>query len=188
MDIVNNATDQTITMNDDIPFVPTKVNPESKYFPLCICWSTIPILSWLVPCLGHTAISDPNGWIYDFQGSYSIGRRRQTTCFGSIKKYVELNINVSNDEYINAIEEVNIKYSKLTHNLVTQNCHEHVADVLNKIAYKNKTTWGTLSILWLLFKDAKYVSNKAILFTYLPFLFILFTFILFTTFFIVVLY
>ena len=69
-----------------------KINIKEKYFPKCICWATIPILSDLIPIFGHTAISDPNGIIYDFEKSYLIGKREHSTCFGEVKKYIELKL------------------------------------------------------------------------------------------------
>ena len=152
----------------------TEVNAKEKYFPISIIWSSIPMLTWFLPFVGHAAISDPSGWIYDFQYSYSIGKHRQRTCFGSIKKYIQLVLPVSKEEYIEAINYANEKYSQLRHNLIFQNCHDHVGEVLNRINYLGKNDWGTLSLIWLLIRKGKYVNTKAMILTYLPFSIILF--------------
>ncbi|KAL7714344.1 PPPDE domain-containing protein [Entamoeba marina] len=140
-----------------------------RYYPISICWSSIPLITWVVPFIGHAAISDDDGYIYDFQSSYSIGKRKHTTCFGTVLKYVVLDLNVPVTDYNNAILTTNEKYEHLTHNLVIQNCHSHVADVLNTIAYRNKTNWNNLSLLHLLITESKYVNTASILRTYGPF-------------------
>ncbi|ELP86259.1 hypothetical protein EIN_113730 [Entamoeba invadens IP1] len=171
MDIVRE--DEQVPVDDanrTDPFNIKEANPNEKYFPYCVVWSTIPLISWFIPFVGHTGIGDSNGWIYDFQGSYSIGKRRQTTCFGSVKKYIPIELmGVSDKEYDDAIDEMNKKYQSLQHLLIIQNCHEHVGDVLSKVRYQNKTNWGTLSMLWLIATQSKYVSSKEILKTYGPF-------------------
>ena len=146
------------------------INIQEKYFPKCICWATIPILSDLIPIFGHTAISDPNGIIYDFERSYLIGKRNHSTCFGEVKKYIELKLDVSDEEYCKAIEKANEKFSHLKHDLVKTNCHAHVSEVLNEIHYLGRNDWNTQTLVPLLVKESKYVSYSAVLLTYAPFM------------------
>lgn len=46
--------------------------PERDYFPRCIVWSPIPVLTYLLPCVGHLGIVTTEGEIQDFAGSYYI--------------------------------------------------------------------------------------------------------------------
>lgn len=41
-------------------------------FSMCIVWSPIPFLTWLVPFIGHVGIGTTAGEINDFAGSYYI--------------------------------------------------------------------------------------------------------------------
>jgi hypothetical protein len=46
--------------------------PKREYYPLCIVWSPIPLLSWLFPFIGHAGIVTSEGIIHDFAGSYTV--------------------------------------------------------------------------------------------------------------------
>lgn len=50
-----------------------KVYPEKARFPNCIVWTPLPLISWILPFIGHTGIGDSDGVLHDFQGPYSIG-------------------------------------------------------------------------------------------------------------------
>ncbi len=56
-------------------------------FPMAIVWSTIPVLSWLVPPVGHMGIVSTDGVVHDFAGPYYIHTHRRRTAFGSVMKY-----------------------------------------------------------------------------------------------------
>lgn len=71
-----NTTDTTQVIVDK----PTKqrnkekatINPELARFPFCIVWTPLPLISWLLPFIGHTGIAMSNGVIHDFAGPYYI--------------------------------------------------------------------------------------------------------------------
>ena len=44
-------------------------------FSFCILWSPLPIITWIIPIIGHLGIADSRGVISDFQGSYYVGDR-----------------------------------------------------------------------------------------------------------------
>uniref|UniRef100_A0A8C2Z4M6 Transmembrane protein 222a n=1 Tax=Cyclopterus lumpus TaxID=8103 RepID=A0A8C2Z4M6_CYCLU len=46
-------------------------NKNSRY-PYCIVWTPIPILSWVLPFIGHMGICTSSGIIRDFAGSYFV--------------------------------------------------------------------------------------------------------------------
>jgi transmembrane protein 222 len=49
------------------------INPEKARFPNCIVWTPLPLISWVLPFIGHTGIGGSDGVLHDFQGPYSIG-------------------------------------------------------------------------------------------------------------------
>ena len=48
------------------------VQPEKDHFPLCIVWMPLPVLTWLIPFIGHVGIATSGGTIHDFVGSHYI--------------------------------------------------------------------------------------------------------------------
>jgi hypothetical protein len=57
----------------------------------------------------------------------------------------------------------------MTHNLLCNNCHSHVAMVLNRLQYKGFTHWNTLTLIAYLVWDGKWVSAKRLLMVWAPF-------------------
>lgn len=43
-------------------------------FPHCIVWTPIPVITWVLPFVGHMGVCDSNGLIYDFAGPYFVNR------------------------------------------------------------------------------------------------------------------
>ena len=54
----------------------------------CILWSPIHPLTWFLPFFGHIAIADSQGNVYDFQGTFNVGKNHML--FGYPTKYVQL--------------------------------------------------------------------------------------------------
>ena len=69
-----------------------KIDPTNNRFPCCIVWTPLPIVSWLLPFIGHTGICDAEGVIYDFAGDYTVSR--DDFAFGKVHKYFKLDIPV----------------------------------------------------------------------------------------------
>ena len=59
------------------------------------------------------------------------------------------------------------------HNLCCDNCHSHVAMVLNKIKYEGRTDWTMVSVWWMCIARGKYVSWLHIFRTYICFVIVL---------------
>jgi hypothetical protein len=51
----------------------------------------------------------------------------------------------------------------------SNNCHDHVAMVLNRLQYKDRSHWNTVSLILLMAMRAKFVSFKRFLLTWAPF-------------------
>ena len=84
-------------------------------------------------------------------------------------KYIPLTLTCSTEEYNAAIARANEKYAGLQHDLVVQNCHSHVCEVLNAVQYLGRTNWSTPSLVVHLCTSSTYVSASAVVRTYLVF-------------------
>ena len=145
------------------------MDPPSARFPLCITWTALPGISWLLPCIGHTGIAGTDGVIYDFAGPYYISK--DDFAFGETFKYVELDIEKTQQEKFDAdIAKANRSYKKRMHIICWDNCHSHVARVLNNHKYQGKENWNMVSVWWLIMTKGKYVSNFHLFMTYIGFI------------------
>eukprot|EP01016_Furgasonia_blochmanni_P015042 TRINITY_DN1808_c0_g2_i2.p1 TRINITY_DN1808_c0_g2~~TRINITY_DN1808_c0_g2_i2.p1 ORF type:complete len:257 (+),score=29.94 TRINITY_DN1808_c0_g2_i2:118-888(+) len=149
--------------------------PDINRFPFCIVWTTLPIISFVFPMIGHTGICNSKGVIHDFAGPYYISV--DDFAFGAPLKYVRLNDDpktaVDSAKWDKGVEAANKHYSTQMHNLFCNNCHSHVAAALNAMAYKGKTNWNMISIWWLCIWKSHYISWGSLLRTYIPFVFVL---------------
>lgn len=55
-------------------------------FPFCIVWTPIPVISWLLPFVGHMGICTSKGITLDFAGPYFISV--DNLAFGNPSRYV----------------------------------------------------------------------------------------------------
>jgi len=148
------------------------MDPENARFPLCITWTPLPMITWFLPMIGHTGIAGSDGVIYDFAGPYYVSK--DDFAFGETHKYVVLDIEQSQLAKFNEdIQRGNATYRKRMHNICCDNCHSHVARVLNNHRYMGKENWTMVSVWWLLITDGKYTSIGHIFWTYLGFIVIL---------------
>ena len=72
-------------------------------------------------------------------------------------------------EYDKAIEKGDAKFNMERHNLFWNNCHSHVAYVLNQIKYKGKCNYYMVDVWWILILKGKYISFLAFIKTYIGF-------------------
>ncbi len=63
----------------------SKVDPAHARFPFSIVWTPLPLITWLIPLIGHTGIGMSNGVIHDFAGPYYISI--DDLAFGEAHKY-----------------------------------------------------------------------------------------------------
>ena len=103
---------------DQLDFiVPNRtINPDLARFPFCIVWCPIPLITWLIPWIGHTGIATSKGIIHDFAGSYFISI--DDFAFGSTHKYCQLEVpDDRRVEYDRAIKTADDNYRQQMHNL-----------------------------------------------------------------------
>ena len=146
----------------------SKINPKASRFPYCIVWTPIPLLTYIIPSIGHTGIGTSSGVIHDFAGSFFISV--DDFSFGKPTKYLQLDLNEQEKyEFDRAVEKADNKYNMEEHNLCCNNCHSHVACVLNQLKYKGKNNYTMVHIWWMLILKGKYISICSFIKTYLGF-------------------
>jgi hypothetical protein len=162
--INRNTTTQSTT---SIP----QINPDKKRFPYCIVWTPLPLITSLIPCIGHTGICSSEGITHDFAGSYVVGV--DNLSFGETHKYVQLEPNENEKQkWDEAIKRGDIKFNKEEHNLLTNNCHSHCAYVLNQMNYKGRSNYTMVDIFLMVNSKSRYVSYIHVIKTYIMFVII----------------
>lgn len=68
-----------------------QIEPHRNRFPYCIVWTPLPLITALLPFIGHTGICDADGVIHDFSGPYTI--TVDDFAFGDPTKYINLKPN-----------------------------------------------------------------------------------------------
>eukprot|EP00461_Guttulinopsis_vulgaris_P004283 UN04284 len=63
------------------------IDPHNKLYPYSMVWGTLPVISWLIPCIGHLGVCDSRGRIHDFHGAYTIRLNRFMT--GPVYRYYQ---------------------------------------------------------------------------------------------------
>ena len=139
---------------------------------MCITWTHLPGITWVLPIIGHTGIAGTNGEIHDFAGPYYISI--DDFAFGSTVKYLRLDIDPADYERFNrCLKEADKTYKGRMHNICCDNCHSHVARALNNFKYRGRDDYTMVSIAWMLVWESKYVSWCAVIQTYFVFAIIL---------------
>ncbi|KAG2394003.1 hypothetical protein C9374_003767 [Naegleria lovaniensis] len=155
-------------------------NPSLDRYPYCIVWTPIPLITWLLPFIGHMGIATSQGVIHDFAGPYYISV--DDFAFGKPTRYLALESNL-NSEQLSRFDSV-IKngakcYRSKMYNFFCQNCHHYTVHCLNDLKFRRNRNIGIVEIAFLMFIYGKYVNGPVgFLKTWLPF-FIVFGLILF---------
>eukprot|EP00741_Cyanophora_paradoxa_P017423 tig00020965_g16832.t1 len=160
-----------------LPVVATDEEGERRErFPFCVIWTSIPLISWLVPVIGHIGICRSDGVSHDFAGPYFISVDQ--LAFGHAMKYWRLDLslvrsrpNMSAEQTFDAcIEEGMACYEKMMYNFFCNNCHSYVARCLNLMEYGGRKDW-TMFRVWLhLTMHSRFVSGRRFLESYGVFL------------------
>ncbi|KAA0165089.1 hypothetical protein FNF31_02102 [Cafeteria roenbergensis] len=152
------------------------VEPRLNSYPFCIVWTPIPLLTWLLPFVGHMGIADSKGVTYDFAGPYDISEG--DFAFGTPLKYIQMDpaLAAAGDAgtprgavWDAAVRDANAVYRGRMHNLLCDNCHSHVAMALSLMKYQGSTAWNMVWLAAQLFFAGKYVSAGAVVWHWLPF-------------------
>lgn len=152
-------------------------NPPLSY---CIVWSPLPPITWLCPVIGHLGIANSRGIASDFRGPYFVGDDGRLA-FGPATRVLCIP-NVDADVWDEAIREANSVYSQRMHNICCDNCHSHVAYALNHMQVKayGVEKWDMVKLALLMFVRGKFLSGKAVLAQFGPFVILLLVIVLST--------
>ena len=153
------------------------MNEEENNNKCSIVWTSIPLISWICPLIGHVGVTDSKGITYDFQGTNFINKGK--LLFGLPLR--QFKIPIDNLTWDLSIEEVSQIFNNVNYNFFFSNCHYFVASVLDKSGYKNNInlfskTWripSTLNIILLIFLKGKNLNFKTFLKNWLPFIFLI---------------
>ncbi|CAJ1027795.1 Protein of unknown function (DUF778), putative [Leishmania lindenbergi] len=172
----------------DMPVqLPPTIDPVHEHYPFCIVWSPIPILTWFLPFVGHIAVCDSQGRIYDFQESYRIGQDRML--FGNPVKYWDISrdcipsfynpdphnsqerwaaVHREVEAYDAAVASATNHFRQAeTYNFFANNCHAFVAAALNRSQLQKEHT-GTVSLAIGMLLHGRYVSLRRFMKAHLP--------------------
>lgn len=136
-----------------------ELNVATGRWPYCLVWTPIPFLTWFLPTIGHTGIANSEGIIYDFSDdravtvdNFSFGKPTKFYQFDT--RWIPKSGELSWDQ---AIKEVGESYKKTLHGIFN-NCHEYIAEVLNRVQYGNRKNWSQSEICWLITWNSSYVN------------------------------
>ncbi|CCI47542.1 unnamed protein product [Albugo candida] len=150
-------------------FQSAPVDPEHNRYPFCIVWCPLPVISLLIPFIGHLGIADSKGIIFDFAGSYHIGT--EFFAFGNPTRFVQFPIHTIHQarEWDEAIAYGNAFYSERPHQICCDNCHSHVAACLNHLDDSDPKSWNMVRLCVFVLTNGSFVDRMAMLRTWLPF-------------------
>lgn len=175
--------------NLPVAHLPPMIDTTNEHYPFCVVWSPIPLLTWVIPFIGHIGICDSAGRKYDFQGSYSIGEDRML--FSNPVKYWDVSrqyipsfyasfddpsitpnaedIRKEIQAYDEGLHQVITKFRQTqTYNLFTNNCHAFVASSMNVQQYTKGHSNAATVCLGMFFYGT-YVSWRHFMAATLPF-------------------
>ena len=142
-------------------------------YPFCIVWTPIPLISWLIPSIGHVGICESNGIIHDFAGPFYVSI--DDMAFGFPTKAIVLKLSEKEfNEYDKAVNAGTNHYNKMDYNFFTNNCHSFVAKVLNKLKYKGKNDYTMVDVWWMLVTRSRFLSWIDMFKSYCGFMVIMF--------------
>lgn len=144
-----------------------------EHYPFCLVWSPLPMITTVLPFIGHVGIADSNGKLYDFQGDFKIGKDRML--FGKVVKYIDLSrefipsayttpkgspeaIMAEVEAYDKALMDTIQHFKQSQHyDFVRNNCHNFAAAALNA-NQATRSLWSVPKIMWRFVIQGKYVS------------------------------
>lgn len=110
--------------------------------PRSVLWTPIPVLSWIVPFVGHLCITTSKGAVFDLGGSYCVHTHPELTIFGRPTRYKTVSDDsyreVADEGWDQAIYSTAARWEDKSYNLFTRNCHHFVADALNEMGLRDK--------------------------------------------------
>lgn len=142
-----------------------EIDFKRQRYPYCMVWTPLPLITALIPFIGHSGICNSEGIIHDFAGPYTVSVDEMA--FGNPTKYVKLEIE-DKEKWNEAVEKGDTCYRGRMHNICCDNCHSHVAHVLNQADYQGGG-WNMVNVWWLYIRKGEYTGITGFLKTYAGF-------------------
>lgn len=164
----------------NVPIMKT-IDYENERYPYSIVWTPIHGLTWFFPFIGHIGIGASDGIIYDFAGPYHVGKDQ--LAFGATTRYIQLNpekngYGLKGEDatqlWDESIRRANYDYERKMHLGIFQNCHSHVATILNLMQLYHFKHWNMIILASWMFIKGKFVSFRKFLYSFTPTLIVLF--------------
>ncbi|KAK9678380.1 hypothetical protein RND81_11G207500 [Saponaria officinalis] len=170
----------------------TQIDPTRARFPFCIVWTPLPVLSWLIPFIGHIGICREDGVILDFAGPNFVCV--DNFAFGSVTRYLQIdeklcraisflsshrngeqqNSSGSEEEILtwdDGLHKSLLEFQHRSYSLLTCNCHSFVANNLNRLGFGGGR-WNVVSLAVLILLKGRWVDRVSMVKSYLPFVII----------------
>jgi hypothetical protein len=132
---------------------------SGDYHPHSIVWTTLPILSWIFPFIGHVGITDSKGHIYDFSGNYQVDNDNFVFGPGIISCPISAIYSISHDNMLkldNSIREATTEWKTKKHHIISNNCHHFCIDSINRAEPTVKS--GPINLVIRLFIHGSYLE------------------------------
>jgi len=154
-------------------------------YPFSLVWGPLPLISWLIPFVGHLGICDSEGRVHDFAGPYTIGLDHfmvpvtrflpldLSTLPLSSKDDSSSGVTSSNRAQVwdDAIHTADSHFANQIHNICCNNCHHHVSMAMREMGMT--AGYGTqVRCAWQVLSRGQWKSTGAMLMTLGPFLLI----------------
>lgn len=129
-------------------------------FPNSIVWSRLPVISYIIPVIGHVGIGDEEGVIYDFSGDQCVAIDNFTFGPDPIKYFIVELDRVKARDWDRCIKIAAERYRRKRHSLCTNNCHHFVAECLNELKVDNRTNWTQFDVWKMITFHSKYTEKR----------------------------
>lgn len=71
--------------------------------------------------------------------------------------------------YDKAVVDGSCTYAKRMHNIILDNCHSHVAMILNELQYDGRSDWNQIRVFWGVWRHGCWINRTQSLLVFLPF-------------------
>ncbi|PFH38714.1 transmembrane protein [Besnoitia besnoiti] len=129
--------------------------------PYCVVWTYLPCLTTFFPFIGHVGICTAEGVVHDFAGPYfvSVDRMQFHRPMRAWRLERErMHPPVDAAAYDMAIQAADTRFRETSHNLFCNNCHHHVAEALNRMAYDGRRDWTQFDVWWQLLIHGRFLT------------------------------
>ncbi|KAL7607605.1 hypothetical protein Lser_V15G19625 [Lactuca serriola] len=171
-----------------------QIDPTKARFPCCIVWTPLPVVSWLLPFVGHVGIGREDGVIVDFAGPNFVSVDNFT--FGGVSRYIQITkekspipitrhpsttyrteeefklVELGRNQYTwdESLKKTTQEYQKQIYSILTCNCHSFVANHLNRMEPGPTSGWNVVNVAALVLLKGKWVNTQSMIRSYLSFM------------------